>query len=88
LEKTGYTLKLMMNPAKFRYKWDGEAVELIDNIMKNKNQADVDELVKLMQSWLALEWYGMMKEAKNGILSDKEKNRLRNEHYTQYKKYR
>lgn len=88
LKKTGYKLKLMMNPAMFPEKWDGEAVALIKQIEKRPQPADVHTLLALMQSWLALEWHGMMEEAKKGILPDMEKNRLRNKFYLQYKKHK
>jgi hypothetical protein len=38
-----------------------------------------------MQSWFALEWSGIMEEAKKGVLSGKEKDKLRNKFYKQYK---
>jgi hypothetical protein len=88
LGKAGYKLKLMMNPAGYTDKWDGEAVALIKKIEKNMSQTDVDEFVALMQSWFALEWSGIMEEAKKGVLSGKEKDKLRNKFYTQYRKYK
>jgi hypothetical protein len=41
-----------------------------------------------MQSWFALEWSGIMEEAKKGVLSGKEKDKLRNKFYKQYKKHK
>jgi hypothetical protein len=88
LDEVKYHLKLMMNPAgppAVYEKWDGKAVELINKI-DGSNQTGIDDLIKLMQSWLALEWEGMMREAKKGTLTEEEKNELRNKYYKQYTK--
>ena len=85
-----YQLKMFMNPAGYPDCWDGEAIKLIDRIVQVKNENkknDIDKLVALMQSWLALEWHGMTNEGKQGILNKKEKNKLRDKFYNEYQKY-
>ena len=71
LKALSYQLKLLMNPAdKDNEHWDKKAVKMIDKIVQAENKAeDIDKFVALMQSWLALEWRGMKKEAKKGIMS-------------------
>jgi hypothetical protein len=88
LKELSYQMKLMMNPAGYE-KWDREAVRLInETVNSNGQQSIVDELEKLMQSWFALEWHGMMKETQKGVLSDIEKEEIRNKYYREYEKYR
>ena len=96
LQKIGFQLKFMMNPAGTDYKdWDYDAVELIEKIITNnnnkkdneKNEKILKQFVALMQSWLALEWNGMMTEGKKGILSNEEKEDIRNDFLSEYKKY-
>jgi hypothetical protein len=87
LEKLGCQLKLMMSPAQYPDWWDGVAVELIDKIITSKNAEDIKEFIILMQSWLALEWHGMMNEGKRGILSNTKKNKLRNKFWQEYLEY-
>jgi len=40
-----------------------------------------------MQSWIALEWGGMTAEGKQGSISEKEKQILRNKYYLIYTKW-
>jgi hypothetical protein len=87
LEKLGCQLKLMMSPAQYPDWWDGVAVELIDKIITSKNAEDIKKFVILMQSWLALEWHGMMNESKRGILSNTKKNKLRSKFWQEYLEY-
>ncbi len=90
LTALSYKLKLMMNPAnkeKTSNKWDLEAVRLIDSIMKESNNKEVDRFIVLMQSWLSLEWQGMVGEAKKGFLKNKTKDKLRNDAYSNYEIY-
>lgn len=85
-----YQLKMFMNPAGYINCWDDEAIQLIDKIVHAENEEkknDIDKFTALMQSWFALEWYGMTNESKQGILNKKEKNKLRNKFYLEYQKY-
>ncbi|GHT10318.1 hypothetical protein FACS189432_06940 [Bacteroidia bacterium] len=82
-----YQLKLMMNPAGFIGWWDDEAVKLIEKIIESQDKSDIDKFVALMQSWLALEWHGIMNEGMSGILNKNKKGALRKQFYLEYKKY-
>lgn len=84
LIELSYQLKMFMNPAKYPDKWDGEAVEIIDKIVQEKDKKDIDKFVALMQSWLSIEWEGMTNESTQGTLSDVEKEDLQKKHYKQY----
>lgn len=66
LKELSYKLKLLMNPAdKDNEHWDRKAIEMIDKIVQAENKAEeIDRFITLMQSWLALEWHGMIYEAK------------------------
>jgi hypothetical protein len=88
LEKLGYQLKLMMNPASYSGWWDDVAVDLIDKIINTPTVDDVKKFVALMQSWLALEWTGMMNESKKGNLSNSKKEKLRNKYWEEYNDYK
>ncbi|GHT41143.1 hypothetical protein AGMMS49965_10490 [Bacteroidia bacterium] len=89
LEQLAFQIKLMMNPAKFPECWDGYAVNLIDEIIENpkEKENEIQQLVALMQSWLALEWHGMMTEGKGGNLTEKEKVALRKKHWKEFSLY-
>jgi hypothetical protein len=96
LKKLGYQLQLMMNPARFD-DWDKKAVKLIDDIIYDKKNVenndennvknDIEYLVALMQSWLALEWHGMMEEGKKGILPEEKKEEFRARSLSEFKEY-
>ena len=77
-----------MNPASYPNCWDGEAVEMIDKIIQvENNKGDVDKFLALMQSWLALEWRGMTDESKQGTISKKKKQKLRDKYYSDFLGY-
>ena len=40
-----------------------------------------------MQSWLAIEWHGMRKEAKKGIMSGKDVKEIKNKEYKTLKEW-
>ena len=83
-------LKMMMNPASYIGSWDDEAIELIDKIVQKENKdeiVNINRLIALMQSWLALEWFGITNESKKGILNNKEKKKMREKFYLEYQKY-
>lgn len=83
-----YQLKTFMNPAGYPNCWDGEAVKMIDKIIQSEdNEGDVEKFLALMQSWLALEWRGMTDESKQGTISEKRKQKLRDEYYSEFLKY-
>ena len=75
LKELSYKLKLLMNPAdKDNKHWDRKAIEMIDKIVQVENKTeDIDRFITLMQSWLAIEWYGMREEAKKGVMSKEDK---------------
>lgn len=89
LKALSYQLKLLMNPAdKDNEHWDKKAVKMIDKIVQAENKAeDIDKFVALMQSWLALEWRGMKKEAKKGIMSEEDVKNLQDTEYSKYTKW-
>ena len=89
LKELSYKLKLLMNPAdKDNELWDRKAIEMIDKIVQAENKAEeIDRFITLMQSWLALEWHGMRKEAKKGIMSEDDVINLRNAEYKKYKEW-
>lgn len=89
LKELSYKLKLLMNPAdKDNEHWDRKAIEMIDKIVQAENKTeDIDSFITLMQSWLALEWYGMREEAKKGIMSKEDKKTLLDTEYSKYKKW-
>ena len=80
LKELSYKLKLLMNPAdEGNEHWDRKAIEMIDKIVQAENKAEeIDRFITLMQSWLALEWHGMIYEAKKGIMSKENKKTLQN----------
>jgi hypothetical protein len=88
----GLKIKLLMNPAGFPDRWDKKAIDLIDEILVNtqqkEQQKNVKDLLALMQSWLALEWHGLMNEGKKGNLTDIEKKELRNKFWKEYEQYK
>ena len=86
LNRLGYQLQMMMNPAGFIEEWDGEAVNMISKIMDDpkENEKVIGEFVMLMQSWLALEWHGMMNEGRNGVLKRNKKDKLRKKYWEEY----
>lgn len=87
LIELSYQLKTLMNPAEGD-RWDCEAVEMIDRIVHQKDKkGDVNKFVALMQSWFALEWHGMTVESELGTINKKEKQGLRDKHYSEYQKY-
>lgn len=89
LKELSYKLKLLMNPAdKDNEHWDRKAIEMIDKIVQAENKTeDIDSFITLMQSWLALEWYGMREEAKKGIMSKEDKKTLLDTEYSKYKEW-
>ena len=89
LKELSYKLKLLMNPAdKGNEHWDRKAIEMIDKIVQAENKAEeIDRFITLMQSWLALEWHGMIYEAKKGIISKEEKKTLQKTEYDNYVKW-
>ncbi|WP_019208511.1 hypothetical protein [Phocaeicola abscessus] len=63
-------------------------IEMIDKIVQAENKAeDIDKLITLMQTWLALEWYGMREETKKGIMSKEDKKTLQDNEYNKYTKW-
>ena len=86
LKELSYKLKLLMNPAdKDNEHWDRKAIEMIDKIVQAENKTeDIDSFITLMQSWLAIEWYGMREEAKKGIMSKEDKKTLLDTEYSKY----
>ena len=86
LKELSYKLKLLMNPAdKDNEHWDRKAIEMIDKIVQVENKAeDIDRFITLMQSWLAIEWYGMREEAEKGIMSKEDKKTLQDTEYSKY----
>lgn len=89
LKELSYKLKLLMNPAdKDNEHWDRKAIEMIDKIVQAENKAEeIDRFITLMQSWLALEWHGMIYEAKKGIMSNENKKALQKTEYDNYIKW-
>ena len=89
LKELSYKLKLLMNPAdKDNEHWDRKAIEMIDKIVQAENKTeDIDRFITLMQSWLALEWHGMIYEAKKGIMSKENKKTLQKTEYDNYIKW-
>ena len=89
LKALSYQLKLLMNPAdKDNEHWDKKAVKMIDKIVQAENKAeDIDKFVALMQSWLSLEWRGVKKEAKKGIMSEENVKNLQDTEYSKYTKW-
>lgn len=89
LKELSYKLKLLMNPAdKDNELWDRKAIEMIDKIVQAENKAEeIDRFITLMQSWLALEWHGMIYEAKKGIMSKENKKTLQKTEYDNYIKW-
>ena len=86
LKELSYKLKLLMNPAdKDNELWDRKAIEMIDKIVQAENKAEeIDRFITLMQSWLAIEWYGMREEAEKGIMSKEDKKTLQDTEYSKY----
>lgn len=86
LKELSYKLKLLMNPAdKDNEHWDRKAIEMIDKIVQAENKTeDIDRFITLMQSWLAIEWYGMREEAEKGIMSEEDKKTLLDTEYSKY----
>ena len=83
-----YQLKTFMNPASYPNCWDSDAVKIIDKIVQSEyNEGDVEKFLALMQSWLALEWRGMTDESKQGTISEKRKQKLRDRYYFEFLKY-
>ncbi|EGC87361.1 hypothetical protein HMPREF9303_2176 [Prevotella denticola CRIS 18C-A] len=89
LKELSYKLKLLMNPAdKDNEHWDRKAIEMIDKIVQAENKTeDIDSFITLMQSWLAIEWYGMREEAEKGIMSKEDKKTLLDTEYSKYTKW-
>lgn len=89
LKELSYKLKLLMNPAdKGNEHWDRKAIEMIDKIVQAENKGEeIDRFITLMQSWLALEWYGMREEAKKGIMGKEDKKTLLDTEYSKYTKW-
>lgn len=89
LKELSYKLKLLMNPAdKDNELWDRKAIEMIDKIVRAENKAEeIDRFITLMQSWLTLEWHGMIYEAKKGIMSKENKKTLQKTEYDNYIKW-
>ena len=63
-------------------------IEMIDKIVQAENKTeDIDSFITLMQSWLAIEWYGMREEAEKGIMSKEDKKTLLDTEYSKYTKW-
>ncbi len=61
---------------------------MIDKIVQAENKAeDIDKLITLMQTWLALEWYGMREETKKRIMSKEDKKTLQDNEYNKCTKW-
>lgn len=76
-----FLIRLYLNPED-EY-WDNKIIHLIDQIMLKSDKdpkQDIDELVKITQYLLKLEWEGAKRESEIGIIPDIEKKEL-------YKKY-
>lgn len=94
LLEASYRIKTFMNPIKFDKDWDSEAIRLINAIINpedgkgntDNRKENIDRFLVLMQSWLALEWEGILAEGERGMLSEHDKQELRDEYYTGYKK--
>lgn len=95
LLEASYRIKTFMNPIKFDKDWDSEAIKLINKIINpepgngntDKRKEDIDKFLTLMQSWLALEWEGILAEGEHGILSEFDKQELRDKYYIGYTKH-
>ena len=89
LKELSYELKLLMNPAdNDNEHWDREAIKMIDRIAQAEDKKeDIDKFITLMQSWLAIEWHGMRKEAKKGIMSGKDVKEIKNKEYKTLKEW-
>ena len=89
LQALSVKIKLRMNPkSDYGVKWDKNAMELIEKIVKNFGMDDetnlVGELIELMQSWFDLEWKGITAEGREGVLSPLKKAKLNLEVYNRY----
>lgn len=89
LIRLSFHLKMLMNPIDYPETWDGEAIQMIDKIILEEDKRDnISQFVVLMQACLALEWKGMTIEGEKGILTEEEKEDLRDEAYWNLENYR
>jgi hypothetical protein len=89
LRKLSIKINLLMNPARFIDTWDGRAVKLINDILEQQDiKNNVKHLLALMQSWFAVEWDGFMNEGTKGMLTKREKNKLRRKRWKEYERYK
>jgi hypothetical protein len=88
INRLKYKIKLRLDPS--CKEWDGEVIRLIDEITtgnSNNLPETVDQLILISQFLLKLEWTGMRLEGEKGILSDIEKEELRNKNLILYNEY-
>lgn len=84
IQQLRFLIKLRLNP---KDDYDKKLMVVIDDIVKllwdekiAEASSKIDELVRLSQHLLKLEWEGVKEESKKGDLSKKNKRRLYNKH--------
>ncbi len=86
-DKLKYLIMLYLNPED--KDWDKTIIQLIDDIRASMDQNPTDkinELIKITQYLLKLEWEGAKRESQKGILSKKEKDKLYKKYFKLYQK--
>jgi len=81
-----FLIRLYLNPED-EY-WDNRIIQLIDQVVLKSDKdpkGDIDELVKITQYLLKLEWEGAKRESEVGIISDIEKKELYNQYVQRHK---
>ena len=82
-----FLIRLYLNPEDDY--WDNKIINLIDEILLKSDKdpkKDIDELIKITQYLLKLEWEGAKRESEIGIIPDIEKKELYNKYVERHKK--
>ncbi|SFW88100.1 6TM ABC transporter family protein [Chitinophaga sancti] len=82
-----FLIRLYLNPED-EY-WDNKIINLIDEILLKSDKdptEPINELIKITQYLLKLEWEGAKRESEIGIISDIEKKELYNKYVERHKK--
>jgi hypothetical protein len=85
IDKLKYQLMLYLNPED--KKWDKIIIELIEDLRVRINEnpeSQIKELIRITQYLLKLEWEGAKLESRNGLVSERTKNRLNEKYYSLY----
>lgn len=90
LEYYFYKLLLLCDSTKSSSYMDIDVVNQVTHLYAERNHVNKDDIYRflaLMQANISLEWKGATKESSKGLLSEEEKDRIRQECYCSYQNW-